>query len=145
MLGVLLGCQPKQTASEEAVFQQSQRLFETYLEGDAASAKQSLEKEIELLENGRVPLYMPRQATVLFAECSRLYALEKRLGNDTSAELALIKARYWNLRRYEADGNLTTNKLDELRSFTPEKILKTIDASDKLHTQGKGPRYNRPK
>jgi hypothetical protein len=140
--GVFLGCDHGKISREEAIFQKSQQLFEKYLNADAATARQCLEEEITLLENTKVPLFVPRQAFILFTECSRLYVLENRLGNHSKADLALIKARYWNLRRYESSGEMTPGKLEELRSFTPEKIAETIDATDKFHTKGKGPRYN---
>lgn len=141
-LTILVGCHSMRIDSEEAVLQQSQRLFEAYLEGDAATARHCLHQEIALLENSKV-LHPPRQAFVLFVECSRLYVLEKREGNYTKAELALIKARYWNLRRYELDGNLTVEALAEFNSFTPEKLVEITDKADKSRTKGKGARYIR--
>src|ERR1041384_770207 len=104
--GSFVGCHSSLAQREEAVFQTSQRLFEKYLEGDAATAKQSLEQEIRILENPGIPLYVPRQAFVLFVECSRLYVLEKRLGEPVKADLALVKARYWNLKRTQGVGEL---------------------------------------
>jgi len=144
-LGSLLslsGCS-KQIDREEAIFQQSQRMFEAYLVGDETTARRNLESEIKLLENPTVTLYLPRQATVLFMECSRLYVLEKRVGNIQKADVALTKARYWNLRRFESDGDLTATKLEDLESFTQDKILQLVDDSDKVHTKGKGPKYVR--
>ena len=125
------------------MFRQSQKLFEKYLEADATNALQILEEEIHLLENAKVPLYVPRQATVLFTECSRLYVLEKRLGNESKADLALTKVRYWALRRFESAGDMSERELEELQSFTPERITQIVDASDKVHTRGKGAKYAR--
>ena len=143
VLGILAGCNSKQTGQDETIFQQSQQLFERYLEADAATAERSLEEEIQLLENAKVPLYLPRQATVLFTECVRLYVLEEKLGHGPKADLALVKARYWNLRRFEVDGALTDQKLEELKSFAPEKLAEIVDKSDKEHTKGKGAKYAR--
>ena len=143
LLVASLGCHSERAPTENEVFDQSQRLFQAYLKSDLATARDSLREEIALLEHPKVPLEGVRQATVLFLECARLYTLEKRSGRDTNAELALIKARYWNIRRFELDGTLTEKAWEELRSFTPERLIEITDASDKTHTSGKGPKYVR--
>jgi hypothetical protein len=143
LLIVLSGCHSERVPNEKEVFDQSQQLFAAYLQGDLAAARRSLEEEIGLLECPKVRLDAMHQSTVLFLECARLYTLEKRAGRGTNAEMALIKARYWSLRRYEADGALKDSALEEFRSFTPERLIEITDASDKTHTGGKGPRYAR--
>ena len=82
------------------------------------------------------------QAASLFMASARLYVLERTLGNERAAEIALVKVRYWNLRRYELRGPLTDVQLRELDSLTPDKIVEMIDHADKSLTQGKGSRYN---
>jgi hypothetical protein len=129
--------------TDAEVFSKSQDLFQQYLQADLPSARRALQEEIALLEDPPVPLQAERRATVLFAECARLYTLEKRAGREPDAEVALIKARYWSLRRYQAAGALSDKELEELRSFNPERLLEITDQSDKTHTHGKGPEYVR--
>lgn len=125
------------------MFAKSQDLFQQYLQADLPSARHALQEEIALLEDPPVAIQPERRATVLFVECARLYTLEKRAGREADAETALIKAHYWNLRRHEAAGAIADKGLDELRSFSPERLIEIIEKSDRTHTQGKGPKYAR--
>ncbi len=143
LLLAALGCNSESAPKENAIFDQSQRLFQAYLNGDLPTARTALMEEIALLEHPKVPLQEVRQATVLFLECARLYTLERKSGRETNAELALIKARYWNLRRFELDGTLNEKASEELRLFKPERLIEITEASDKTHTAGKGPRHVR--
>jgi hypothetical protein len=136
------GCaSSSQHVTEAAVFAESQNLFQQYLQADLPGARHALQQEIALLEDPPVVLQLERRATALFVECARLYTLEKRAGREADAERALTKARYWNLRRYEAASAMTDKGLDEMRSFSPERLIEIIDKSDKTHTEGKGPKY----
>jgi len=74
---------------------------------------------------------------------ARLFVLETRLGKSAAAELALVKARYWNLKRYELGGPLTESDVVEYQSLTPDRIVEMIDQADKSMTQGRGPKYTR--
>jgi len=120
----------------------SKKLFTGYLQGDAQQARKSLQDEIGLFENSKAVSFR-RQAAALFVECCRLYVLEKRTGNDVASELVLVKARYWNLRRYELSEGLTASALEEFRSCTPDRMVEMIDHADKTFTAGAGPRYVR--
>jgi hypothetical protein len=123
------------------VMAEADRLFTPYLTGDVVTARQSLQQTIQFLENDKV-LVPSGRAGILCFEHARLYALEKRTGHEPEAEAALIKARYWNLRRYELNGGLTEKVFDEFRSFNaPEKLMEAADKLDRAPTNGKGPRY----
>lgn len=135
------GCTRNRISGEEAIFAESQKLFESYLTADTDAARHCLLTEIGILEAPNPALHGPRRATVLFMECSRLYLLEKTVGDVSNAECALLKAQYWNLRRYEVDGPLTPEKLRELKTFTPEKLEQLVRESDRIHTKGEGPQY----
>jgi hypothetical protein len=81
-------------------------------------------------------------AGIVYFTYARLYALEKRTGNDAAAEAALTKARSWNEKRYQLAGETNSMKLEECRLFnTPEKIVEVADKLDNAATSGKGPKY----
>jgi hypothetical protein len=146
-IGLLLivnGCKtPWRGEIEETVFRRSQELFELYLTSDAAKARAVLTQEIDMLENAYISHAKERRATILFMECARLYALEMRLGNEDSARLALLKANYWNLRRYELNAVHGNIALEEWKLFTPEKLIHLVESSDKYHTNANGPQFYR--
>lgn len=100
-------------------------------------------EETNLIENSTVASPKFKAAT-LFMAYARLYALERRLGNDSAADIAYIKVRYWNLRRYELNG-LDEEHVKEFQGFTPDKVVETIDKMDKALSQGKGPKYMQQK
>jgi hypothetical protein len=141
VLGSLLGCRG-QTASQKQVLEQTERLYQKYLEADPAEAKKCLEDEIALLEKSTV-LDRSGRAHDLFMTFSRLYVLEAAAGDKDRADAALIKARYWNLLRFELSGVPTEKAIVEVRSFTPEKTKKIIENADKNLSNGKGARYSR--
>jgi hypothetical protein len=134
------GCSQPKADPSEAVVSEGEKLFKGYYDGDVAQARRSLQAQIRLIENSRV-VYPPRQAAVLWITCSRLYVLETRTGDEIASQLALTKARYWNLRRYELEGALAGKELQEYLSFTPERITEMVDGLDKYHTGGRGPKY----
>lgn len=127
----------------EDAFEQSLKLFRLYLKSDTVTARKLLKQEIELLESISSPNSEKRRATVLFLECARLYVLELKSGNTDAAQLALIKANYWNLRRYELDANHGNMKLEEFKTITPEKIVEVIESSDRYYKDSVGPRHSK--
>src|ERR1043166_1973720 len=98
-VSLLLGCHSKQAPGSDDIVRQAERLDASYLEADLEGARSFLHQEIRLVEDSQA-VGRARQAAVLFMACSRLYVLEKWAGNETLAEIALVKGRYWNLRRY---------------------------------------------
>ena len=140
VLSTLSACslhQPTQMEVQAA----GNRLFAPYLTGDVATARQSLHQTIQFFEQDKV-LVPSGRASILYFDHARLYALEMRTGDEPAAEAALVKARYWNLRRYELNGGLTDKVLAEFRSFNaPEKLVEVADLLDKNPTAGKGPKY----
>jgi hypothetical protein len=124
----------------EALIKQVETMDLDYLLGDHQRARSILTEEIALLENSRV-VQPRRQAAALFMACGRLCVLEKRLGASVASELAFVKVRYWNLRRYELAGEITEQALAEYMSLTPERLTEIIDRADKAINHGRGPKY----
>jgi hypothetical protein len=138
------GCRHTQQDDEESLNKQCNVRFLDYLNGDASKARAALSEEINLVENSTV--VSPKfKAAFLFMAYARLYALERRLGNDSAADIVYIKVRYWNLRRYELNGLMDEEHLREFHGFTPDKVLESIDKMDKAASQGKGPKYMQQK
>jgi hypothetical protein len=75
-------------------------------------------------------------------QAARLYTLEKKVGDESAADLALIRARYWNLRRFELDGPMTKAKLDGYHTITPERMVILAEKLDKGMNQGHLAEYN---
>src|SRR3954464_12625667 len=130
----------KEADPSEAVLKEAEKLEAPYFSGNVAQARAALKAEIRLLEASRV-IKSGRQAAVLFVVCARLYALESRQGSQSASELALVKLRYWNLRRYELEGPLTDAGLAEYKSLTPERAIEMIKSADRAMNHGKDPKY----
>jgi hypothetical protein len=141
-----LGCGSKQSELIERqkevdeLHEKERLLYATYFTGDANHARKSLEEEVCLLESSKA-LVPSGQAGALFVVHSRLYVLEKRLGNGIRAEANMIKARYWYLRGGELQGSSIDKVIEEIEAGTPERIMDMIDKLDKEVNNGNGPKY----
>ena len=114
----------------------------SYLQGDVKQARECLEKNARLLEEGTV-LEPIGRAQMLHLTYFQLYVLEKRAGNEDAAEAALIKARYWVLKKAELLGVNVEKAIQEIRDFTEEDIFEYIDEINRRHNNGKEPAYVR--
>ncbi len=125
------------------VLKESDKFYDAYLNGEADTARRSLEQAIRLFQSPRADILEPSgHAGILYFTYARLYALEKRTGNDPAAAVALAAARSWNEKRYQLAGETNSTSLEECRLFdTPEKIVEVADKLDKAATSGKGPKY----
>ena len=134
------GCASKHSL-QTRVLRQSDKLYVEYAAGDINQARRSLEKLNEFFQSPATDILEPSgHAGINYFNYARLYALERRVGSESGAEIALIKARYWNVRRNELSGSLTN--LEEMRQFNaPEKITEVADRLDRAATGGKGPNY----
>lgn len=140
IFAALLCCGCSSINPSEKVIKQAETMDSDYLAGSGEQARSVLRAEVALLE-GSKDVLPKRQAAVLFIASARLFVLERRIGNDTAAELAFVKVRYWDLRRYELNGPITSTQLAEYKSHTPEKLTEIIDNADKAINQGRGPKY----
>jgi hypothetical protein len=140
---LLLGCSSQRSERSE-LLRKGDQFYDAYLDGDVTRARQSLEQANQLFQSPHADILEPRgHAAILYFNYARLYALENRVGDKAAAEAALIKARFWNLRRYELAGDATNSaRMDEWRVFgTPEKVVEVADKLDNAASKGKGPKY----
>ena len=120
------------------------RYYRAYLDGNVSQARQSLEQLIQYYQSSQAEIMGPSyQAHSLFCAYGRLYVLEKRAGDKDDAEVALTRARYWHLQRYEADADWRRRfTLHEFLSYqTPEWFETTVDKLDKGANRGSEPKY----
>ena len=120
------------------VVKEIEPLEQTYLNGSAGAARESLVKEIGIIENSGLP---NAQMIIARLPCCRLYVLDKRLGSPKLAEASLVKARYWYLRDLEIGSNQDAQVAKDLLEFTPDEVEKLVDDWDKSATGGRGPTY----
>jgi hypothetical protein len=122
------------------VLKEGGKFYDAYLNGDVDTARRSLDQASQFFQSPRADILEPSgHAGIVYFTYARLYALEKRTGNDAAAEAALTKARSWNEKRYELAG--ATNS-EECRLYsTPEKIMEVADKLDNRATSGKSPHY----
>jgi hypothetical protein len=136
---ILDGCRKARSMPIDEFNKRSDELYTVYLNGKRYEAKQSLVDTLQLIENAG--LGPSGKATCLFGTYARLYALEKRTGNEDLAEEALVQARYWDLRDDELGGKIPEKAGARIKTVTGAKVLEFVDRWDKAHGDGKGPRY----
>ena len=127
-----------QKLTKQEFTRQDMQFVQTYLTGSLAQASQSISNDIELCQTWP-NLEAEFRAQLQFVNYSRAYVLFLKSGDQNRADIALIKARYWNVVRYElGSGGLTA----EGTSFNdPHKILVMIEEFDKHLNGGKEPKY----
>jgi hypothetical protein len=114
-------------------------LYQIYCTGDSAQARQALEGIAAIAENGGERPVV--KAWTMFLCYARLYVLDARVGNEPTATLDFVKARYWYLRRAELGGYDVKAATEALSKVTPERCVEMVDGYDKDPTNWKGPRY----
>lgn len=141
---VLAGCASKGT-KQKRLLREGDKFYEAYLAGDVNSARRSLEEATQFFTSPAADILEPSgHAGILYFTYARLYALENRTGDRAAAEAALVKARFWNEKRYELAGATNEVSAEECRlSSRPEKIMEVADKLDNAASNGKGPRYAR--
>ena len=132
--------QPDLWNQQHELLNEKDKLYRAYLAADVLHARQILEQTVKLLENEKV-LERVGLARDLFQEYSRLYVLDKRVGNEDSAEVELIKARYWLVCVSEFSGLPSNKVMENVRPANASDILAMVDKQDKLATGGIGPKY----
>jgi hypothetical protein len=137
LTAVFVGCERQTAGVDQDVASRSDTLYQEYLEGSLEQARQSLLATVEVVER----LRPSGRASCLLFTYARLYALEKRAGNDALADAYLLKARYWYLCDRELGGETPEDAAKAVATFTAEKCVAFVDKWDKGHTNGKGPRY----
>jgi len=140
---LLLGCEKKQSnlwKQQHALLDEQDKLYQAYLTADVYQARQILQQKVKLFENDTI-LERSGLARDLFQEFSRLYAFDKRVGNNDSAEVDLIKAHFWLVRDFELGGLSSDKVMEKVRTANADDILAMVDKQDKMASNGKGPKY----
>jgi hypothetical protein len=142
LLADLVGCSrsdQKPTLQKETLARYTE-LSKEYLQGDITQARECLLKAAKLLEDD-VALQKDGRAQWLCHTYLRLYLLEQADGRIASAEIALIKARYWYAMRDELNGKHKEETIAEIRRLDHERILSYIMEFDKEHNEGQNAHY----
>ena len=126
--------------ANKGLLSQISKLYDAYLSGTPGQAQISLLEEARVIE-GAGWLPPPDKANLLFVTYSRLYVFHRKMKNDTAAEAAWIKFRFWTLRRFELSGLDTQSAMKEAVAFTPERISETVDSWDRRENKGIPPNY----
>jgi hypothetical protein len=138
LLLALTGC--KTQSKQKDVAGEIDRLYQVYLDGGLAEARNSLGQIIAIHHDSN--LSPSAQAQGLWLAYGRLFLLEKRSGHDEDAQAALIKARYWALRRAEISGDSSADALHYVDKFASEDGMAAFfDKWDRDHNQGHLPNY----
>ena len=145
VLSILFGCSANRTqlaerASQLESFEQEEgNLFAEYMAGNPERARRALEQTISLIESSNT-LDLNSQSGLLYANYIRLYVLDERMGDENGTEVALIKAKYWQVIHMETL-KLPDSEINQMLSVdTPDQITKwvnTLDAGD----DGRKPEY----
>jgi hypothetical protein len=134
----LTGC--KTHPEQKDVAGKSDRLYQVYLDGGLTEARDSLVQIITIHHDSN--LSPSAQALGLWLAYGRLFLLEKRSGHADDAQVALIKARYWALRRAEISGDSPADALHYVDKFASEDGMATFfDKWDRDHNHGRLPNY----
>jgi hypothetical protein len=141
-LVILPGCSHPDSDEDRQldVLRRTEQFYRAYLNGDQAEARRSLEQAAKLLESSTV-LEPSGRAFHLFLTHSRLYALDKRIGDGPRAEAELAEIHYWLVKRLESLGLPAQQVADELREYDVERIMKFVDQTDRKVNSGGVPKY----
>jgi hypothetical protein len=142
VVGCAGGCSTEhsEAVKQLAFVHEGESFFVPYLTGNAEQARQSLKQTIQFFEESNI-LDPSGQADILTLDYDRLYVLEKRTGNKSGAEVALIKARYWRIRGLELNKLSDDEAVNAMMLDTPEKIVRRVDDFDKGANNGNEPKY----
>lgn len=146
LLGIVLlsGCAQniaqRQLEAQRQFDQQLGNSYDRYLQADVDSARQILQETARLLENDKTVTEYYRVSN-LGLVYSRLCTMENRLSNSASADAALLKVRYFVLRRNELEGRSVPEVMNAVSLITTENIKEMVTRTDKNATGGKGAKY----
>jgi hypothetical protein len=137
----LTGCASQQVHQKPMdVGAEDARLYQIYLNGGQGEAHDSVVEVIKIIESAK--LSPSSEALGLWLGYGRLFVTEKRAGNVAIAQSALIKARYWALKRAELSGDSPADAMSYVDNYASEDGLMTfIDKWDREHNDGHLPKY----
>jgi len=113
-------------------------LNDRYRKGDAAEARRSLLKVEQILNQVHTKslAFMGHRLNY-----SRLYALERAVGNEDLANMYLVKLEYWIILELEARGIPPENVAFNFRGMTGDGAVRFIRNWDRDVNDGKDPEY----
>jgi len=145
LMGFECGCSSKASrlaAREEEINKfkrEESQLFNQYLFGDLEQARQSLKQTIQHIEKSNA-LDEDHRAGGLALMYYRLFVLEKRAGHDADAEIALVKARFWQVKNCELN-NLTNDEIVIRITIDAATAEKNVNDFDEGGNNGNKPKY----
>jgi hypothetical protein len=142
-IACLTGCHDSasRTSHEQTkILSQAADVFAGYATGTVVQARTSLEERIRLFEDG-TSLQASGRASLISQDFARLYILERKAGDEAAAQVALIKLRYWYMRKLELDGYKPPEAVQALNEFVPTQVESTVRRLDATPTDGRGPAY----
>ncbi len=126
----------------ESLFQEERALYRDYMKGDTKDARRALQELIRRFEDADPTASPGVRIGILCWHSARLFALERRTGDETAADQALIRARYWSLRRFEWEQQQPhAMPLTSYATMTPERMLSDVDKLDRGANFGRSPKY----
>jgi len=136
----LLGCASERPQRPAVLAEQCDQLYQTYVDSGEDEARRSLQQVIQIIE--AATLRPEATAHGLWLGYGRLFVLEERTGRVDAAQVALMKARFWCLRKAELSGDSSAEAVAYVERFASKDGLMTfVDKWDKDHTSGRGARY----
>ena len=141
------GCQPTKGRAEAEVMRDAESLMKGYFEGSVLTARFDLQRAISLVEESPLPIPPSERAAWLSIQYLRLHELERRFGDETDTMIALQKARYWRLRRYEISSAnegkpIAAERKKEMLTLEPAEITRMVLGLDRAYTSGRGPKFD---
>jgi hypothetical protein len=148
ILASLVGCHKSRddefdpVAANQELLHDLGKFYEKYLTGDPSQVKDVLLEEAQLIDT-KDWLPLGDKANLLFLTYCRLYVFHHRMNEESAAEAAWIKLRFWGLRRFELRGLTVEEAINEVNTFSPEKIIEIIEAADLRENNGLPAKYFR--
>ena len=136
----LFGCASEHAQHPAVLSEQFDQLYQTYVDSGEDEARRSLQQVIQMIESAT--LRPEATAHGLWLGYGRLFVLEERTGRVDAAQVALMKAQYWCLRKAELSGDSSAEAVAFVERFaSKDGLMKFVDKWDKDHTGGRGARY----
>jgi hypothetical protein len=143
------GCQPSKEQAAAEVMRDAESLMKGYFEGSVLTARFDLQRAISLVEDSPLPIPLSERSAWLSIQYLRLHELERRFGNEADTAIALQKARYWRLRRYESSSAqegkpISAERKKEMLTLEPAEITRMVVGLDRAYTSSRGPKFDFP-
>ena len=119
--------------------QKGNELYKEYLVAETNQVGAILNEMMQIGETAKFS--ESQRAQWLFMTYTRLYAFEKRRGDQKLANTYFENGRYWFRRMHEIAKDTKENTDAALATYTPERCILFVDNWDKDHSDGNGAFY----